>query len=150
MIQVALTQGPQARGPLLLLERRGNDLGDEPRRSGVDRSQLQILLGAEVAEQPAHRDAAHADQYPEHSHAEDGQEEVYTAMSGPGEIEIEGVRHRIDPETMISVGPGVTRKVVTGDDALRLLIIGGVPVKPYDPPEFSKLGTPDPTKAQTA
>jgi mannose-6-phosphate isomerase-like protein (cupin superfamily) len=102
-------------------------------------------FGIAVIEMPPH-----ADQYPEHSHAEDGQEEVYTAMSGSGEIEIEGVRHRIDPETMISVGPGVTRKVVTGDNALRLLIIGGVPGKAYDPPEFSKLGTPDPTKAQTA
>ena len=48
---------------------------------------------------------------------------------------------------MIRVGPGVTRKVWTGDDSLRLLIIGGVPGKAYEAPEFSELGAPDPTRA---
>jgi mannose-6-phosphate isomerase-like protein (cupin superfamily) len=101
-------------------------------------------FGMAVIEMPPN-----ADGYPEHSHAEDGQEEVYTAMSGSGEIEIEGERHRIDPDTMIRVGPGVTRKVWTGDDSLRLLIIGGVPGKVYEAPEFSVLGAPDPTRAPT-
>src|SRR5436309_4800455 len=34
-----------------------------------------------------------ADRYPEHDHAEDGQEEVYVTLSGDGEIEVEGERH---------------------------------------------------------
>src|SRR3954454_7233632 len=49
--------------------------------------------------------------YPEHDHAEDGQEEVYVTLRGGGEIEIEGQRHPIDPETMVRVAAGTKRKV---------------------------------------
>ncbi len=87
------------------------------------------------------------DQYPDHDHAEDGQEEVYIAMRGSGEIEIEGERHVIDPETMIRVSSGTSRKVYTGDEALRLLIVGGVPGKAYEAPAVSELGAPDPAAA---
>jgi mannose-6-phosphate isomerase-like protein (cupin superfamily) len=88
--------------------------------------------------------AANEGRYPEHDHAEDGQEEVYLAVSGSGEIEIDGERYPLDPETMVRVGPGVKRKIVTGDEPMRLLAIGGVPGKAYEPPEVSKLGAPDP------
>jgi quercetin dioxygenase-like cupin family protein len=88
--------------------------------------------------------AANEDRYPEHDHAEDGQEEVYVALRGSGEIEIEGERHRLDPETMVRVGSGVKRKIRTGDEPMRLLAIGGVPGKVYEAPEVSKLGAPDP------
>jgi mannose-6-phosphate isomerase-like protein (cupin superfamily) len=84
------------------------------------------------------------DQYPEHDHAEDGQEEVYLAISGSGEIEIDGERHRLDPETMVRVSSGVKRKVFTGEDPLRMVIVGGVPGKAYEAPEVSMLGAPDP------
>ena len=87
------------------------------------------------------------DRYPEHTHADDGQEEVYLALRGSGEIEIEDERHRLDPETMVRVAPGTNRKVVTTDDSLRLLIVGGVPGKAYEPPAVSELGGPDPLKA---
>ncbi len=87
------------------------------------------------------------DRYPEHSHAEDGQEEVYLALRGSGEIVIEDERHRLDPETMVRVAPGTSRKVVTTDDPLRLLIVGGVPGKAYEAPEVSELGGPDPLTA---
>ena len=87
------------------------------------------------------------DRYPEHSHAEDGQEEVYVPLSGSGEIEIEGERHELRPDTMVRVGPGVTRKVWTGEEPLRVLIVGGVPGKPYEAPEVSELGAPDPLTA---
>jgi quercetin dioxygenase-like cupin family protein len=84
------------------------------------------------------------EQYPEHDHSGDGQEEVYFAVSGSGEIEIDGERHRLDPETMVRVGPGVPRRLRTYDDPMRVLALGGTPGKVYDPPEMSKLGTPDP------
>jgi quercetin dioxygenase-like cupin family protein len=89
-----------------------------------------------------------AHQYPEHDHADDGQQEVYLPLRGSGEIEIEGQRHPIDPETMVMVGPGVKRKIWTGDEPMRLLAIGAIPGKPYDPPEVSKLGAPDPLQRQ--
>jgi quercetin dioxygenase-like cupin family protein len=84
------------------------------------------------------------DQYPEHDHSDDGQQEVYLALRGSGEIEIDGERHSLDPETMVMVGPGVKRKIFTGDEPMRLLAIGGIPGKPYEAPENSKLGAPDP------
>jgi mannose-6-phosphate isomerase-like protein (cupin superfamily) len=87
------------------------------------------------------------DRYPEHSHTDDGQEEVYLALRGSGEIEIEDERHRLDPETMVRVAPGTNRKVLTTDDSLRLLIVGGVPGKAYEAPEVSELGGPDPLTA---
>lgn len=85
-----------------------------------------------------------ADQYPEHDHGEDGQQEVYVVLRGSGEIEIDGELHPIDPETMVRVDAGVTRKVWTRDEPMRLLVIGGVPGEVYVPPDHNKLGAPDP------
>ena len=85
-----------------------------------------------------------ADGYPDHDHSEDGQEEVYVTLAGRGEIEIEGERHPLDPETVVMVGPGVKRKIRTGDQALRLLAIGGTAGKLYEAPDVSQLGAPDP------
>src|SRR4051794_17353911 len=76
------------------------------------------------------------EQYPEHDHSEDGQEEVYVTLAGRGEIEIDGERHPLEPETIVMVGPGVKRKIWTGDEPLRLLAIGGVAGKPYTAPDI--------------
>src|SRR3954447_1585700 len=86
--------------------------------------------------------------YPEHDHGNDGQEEVYVPVRGSGEIEIEGERYPLEPGTMVRVGPGVKRKLLSGDEGMRVLAIGGVPGKAYEPSELSKLGVPDPL-AQT-
>ena len=92
---------------------------------------------------------AGADQYPEHDHSEDGQEEIYLALRGSGEIEIEGERFPLDTETMIRVSPGTKRKIWPGDDGVRVLALGGIPEKPYEAPEISELGAADPM-AQSA
>ena len=84
------------------------------------------------------------DQYPELDHGTDGQEEVYLALRGSGEIEIDGQRHPLDTETMVRVSSGTNRKIWPGDDGLRLLAIGGTPGKVYEAPEISRLGAPDP------
>lgn len=89
------------------------------------------------------------DGYPEHDHAEDGQEEVYAALRGSGEIEIEGERFPLDSEHMARVASGVKRKVWPGPDGVRLLIVGGVPGGTYEAPEISKLGVPDPMASST-
>jgi mannose-6-phosphate isomerase-like protein (cupin superfamily) len=102
-------------------------------------------FGLQVIEMPPN-----ADCYPEHDHSEDGQEEVYIALSGAGEIEIEGERHPLDAETMVRVGPGVKRKVWTQDSPLRLLVIGGLPGKPYEAPEITELGGPDPLESSSS
>jgi mannose-6-phosphate isomerase-like protein (cupin superfamily) len=80
------------------------------------------------------------DQYPEHSHDEDGQEEVYIVLRGTGEIEVDGERVALDPETIVRVGPGVTRRIFPGPEGVRILALGGVPGAAYEAPDFSKLG----------
>lgn len=82
--------------------------------------------------------------YPEHDHQQDGQEEVFLALRGDGEIEIDGERFPLDADHLARVGPGVARKVWPGPDGLRLLVLGGVPGSAYQAPDVSKLGEPDP------
>jgi mannose-6-phosphate isomerase-like protein (cupin superfamily) len=96
-------------------------------------------FGMQVMDIPAGYDG-----YPEHDHSQDGQEEVYIALRGSAEIEIEGERHQLDSETMVRVSAGTKRKIWPGDEGVRLLALGGVPGKPYEPSEMSKLGVPDP------
>ncbi len=87
------------------------------------------------------------DRYPEHSHSEDGQEEVYVVLHGSGEIDIEGERIALDPETLVRVSAGTSRKIFPGPDGMRVLVIGGVPGAAYEPTEFSKLAAADPLAA---
>ncbi len=77
-------------------------------------------------------------------HRHRDQEEVYIVLRGSGEIEIDGERHRLDPETMVRVASGTKRKVYTGDDPIRMVIVGGVPGQAYEAPEVTQLGAPDP------
>ncbi|MDX6634622.1 MAG: hypothetical protein QOF06_825 [Solirubrobacterales bacterium] len=85
--------------------------------------------------------------YPEHDHAGDGQEEVFMAISGGGEIEIDGKRFPLDPDHMARVAAGTKRKVWPGADGIRMVIVGGVPGAVYAAPDVSKLGEPDPMKS---
>jgi mannose-6-phosphate isomerase-like protein (cupin superfamily) len=96
-------------------------------------------FGIQVIDMPPNVDA-----YPEHDHSQDGQEEVYVAMRGGGEIEIDGERHPIDAETMVRVSAGTTRKLYPGDEGMRVLVIGGVPGEAYAIRDYTELGAPDP------
>ena len=68
-------------------------------------------------------------------------------LRGSGELEIEGERRLLDEDHVARVGPGVSRKVWPGDDGIRILIIGGKADGPYEAPDVSKLGDPDPMAA---
>lgn len=96
-------------------------------------------FGIQVIDMPPNFDG-----YPEHDHAEDGQEEVFVALRGGGEIEIDGERYPLDPDHIARVASGVKRKVWPGEQGIRMLIVGGVPDGAYEAPEISKLGAPDP------
>ncbi len=85
-----------------------------------------------------------AELYPEHDHAESGQEEVFVVLRGSGEIEIDGERLAIDPDTMVRVGPEPKRTIWPGDEGMRVLALGGCPGKLYEAPDVTKLGAPDP------
>jgi mannose-6-phosphate isomerase-like protein (cupin superfamily) len=87
------------------------------------------------------------DQYPEHDHAEDGQEEVYVVLRGSGEWEIDGVRVPVDSERIVRIAAGTKRRLWPGPQGIRILALGGVPGKLYERPEPFKLGAPDPTAA---
>jgi mannose-6-phosphate isomerase-like protein (cupin superfamily) len=90
-------------------------------------------FGLQVIDMPPNATA-----YPEHDHTHDGQEEVYVALRGGGEIE--GERVPLDRDTVVRVGPGTRRKLLPGEEGLRVLVIGGAPGQAYEAPEFSKLG----------
>jgi mannose-6-phosphate isomerase-like protein (cupin superfamily) len=100
--------------------------------------------GMQVIDLPPNMDG----QYPEHDHADDGQEEVYLALRGNAEIEIEGDRYPLDRDTMVRVGPGVKRTIRTGSEPCRLLALGGCAGKAYEAPDVTKLGAPDPLLQQ--
>jgi mannose-6-phosphate isomerase-like protein (cupin superfamily) len=85
--------------------------------------------------------------YPEHDHAEDGQEEVFLVMRGGGEIEIDGERFPLDDNNVASVQSGSMRKLLPGSEGMRVAVLGGVPGSAYEPHERTELGQPDPMAA---
>jgi mannose-6-phosphate isomerase-like protein (cupin superfamily) len=87
------------------------------------------------------------DQYPEPDHAQAGQEEVFVVMRGAAEIEVDGERVALDPDTIVRVGPEARRKIYTGDQGARILALGGVPGAAYQPPASSQIGAPGPVPA---
>jgi len=96
-------------------------------------------FGMQIIDMPANYE-----NYPEHDHSEDGQEEVYVTLRGSGEIEIEGERFPLDDDHVAKVGPGIKRKVWPGDDGIRILVLGGKAGEAYEAPDITKLGQPDP------
>lgn len=72
------------------------------------------------------------DAYPDHDHAETGQEEVYYVLSGEADIVVDGETTHLDPETVIRVGPAARRQIVTGEHPVRVLALGGVPDEAYE------------------
>jgi mannose-6-phosphate isomerase-like protein (cupin superfamily) len=84
------------------------------------------------------------EQHPEHDHAEEGQEEVYVTLSGRGELTVDGDSVTLEPDVMVRAGPAARRKIVTGDEPLVLLALGGFPGRAYEGKEISELGVPDP------
>lgn len=102
-------------------------------------------FGIQIVELPPNS----GDASPEHDHAHDGQEEVYLLLSGSADIALPDRSIPLDPETFIRIGPRTRRRVRTGADGARLLMIGGVPGGVYDPQENSRLGGAE-TLAPTA
>ena len=96
-------------------------------------------FGLQVLDLPAN-----AGFYPEHDHSSDGQEEVYLALRGAGEIDIDGERVPLDPDTMVRVSAGTKRKLLPGGEGMRVLVVGGIPGSVYEVKDFTELGAPDP------
>jgi uncharacterized cupin superfamily protein len=79
--------------------------------------------------------------YPEHDQSHDSQEEVYTVLSGTVTLQVGGEEYQLEPGVWARVGPDEKRKLVTGDEPVRVLAIGGTPGQAYDPPEFTHEGS---------
>jgi len=115
---------------------------DSPNGGGFCRARASLgvsSFGMQVENFPPH--FAH---YPEHDHAGDGQEEVYTVLSGAATLHVDGEEHALLPGIFARVGAGQTRTITTGDSPVQLLAIGGVPGAAYNAPPFTELGAPLP------
>ena len=78
--------------------------------------------------------------FPEHDQSHDGQEEVYTALSGRATMVVNGEEIELAPDVWIRVGPDEKRKILTGDEPVKVLAMGGTPGEAYEPPEFTVEG----------
>ena len=84
------------------------------------------------------------ERYPEHDQTHDDQEEVYTALSGRVMLRVGVEEYELEPGVFARVGATEKRKLVTGDEAARVLAMGATPGRVYEPPEFSEEGTKPP------
>ena len=97
-------------------------------------------FGMQVIELPPH-----ADMYPEHDHAHDDQEEVYTVLHGETTLHVGDDVYDLVPGVFVRIGPQERRKFVTGDQGARILALGATPGKTYEIPDFTEEGaTPEP------
>jgi quercetin dioxygenase-like cupin family protein len=78
--------------------------------------------------------------YPAHDHSHDEQEEVYLTLGGRAKLRVGEEEFDLEPGVFARVGPGQQRKLVTGSDGARILVLGGMPGKVYEPPEWTEEG----------
>ena len=69
----------------------------------------------------------HADQYPDHDHSEDGQEEVFYVLEGGGRMVVDGEDVELQPGRYVFVSADAKRKVHPGDEGLKIIIVGSPP-----------------------
>lgn len=111
---------------------------DSPNGGGFCRARASLgvtSFGMQVENFPPH-----FEHFPEHDHAADGQEEVYTVLSGSAVLHADGEPHQLEPGVFARVGPRVSRRITTGDEPVQLLAIGAIPGSPYSPPAFTEVG----------
>ena len=89
---------------------------------------------------PGHRHAAERRRLPRARPQLGRQEEVYAALRGSARDADRRREPTLDPDTLISVKAGTKRKVFTGHDGVRMLVIGGVPGQVYEAPANTELG----------
>jgi hypothetical protein len=87
------------------------------------------------------------DGYPLHNHAADAfdanQEEVYVPLEGGGRLLVDGDEYELRPGVMARLGPDQLRRIVPGEDGIRLLALGGRPGA-FTPSAWTELGADPP------
>lgn len=79
------------------------------------------------------------EQYPEHDHAGDGQEEVYVILRGSAEWTVAGETLTLEAGDLLRVAPEARRTMRPGDGGVRFLAIGCVPGGAYERPDDFRL-----------
>jgi tetratricopeptide (TPR) repeat protein len=70
----------------------------------------------------------------EHDESEpDSDEELYLVLSGKASFELEGERVEAPTGTFVFVPPGINRTAFADEAGTTVIVIGGVPGKPYQP-----------------
>jgi hypothetical protein len=87
------------------------------------------------------------DGYPLHNHSADAydpnQEEVYVPLAGSGRLLVDGDEYELRPGMMARLGPDQLRRIVPGDDGIRVLALGGRPGA-FEPGAWTELGAAPP------
>jgi uncharacterized cupin superfamily protein len=97
-------------------------------------------FGLSVVRIPPNNDA-----YPEHDHSEEGiggqmfasrpeqlgQEEIYTVLDGAATLVADGQEWRLEPGVFARVEPHQKCKIVTGEEGVTLLALGGTPGRAF-------------------
>jgi quercetin dioxygenase-like cupin family protein len=71
------------------------------------------------------------EQYPEHDHSADGQEEVYIVLSGQATLTIDDDAHALRAGSIAYVPAGTKRRFTTPDGPVQFIAIGGTPGTPF-------------------
>ena len=79
------------------------------------------------------------EQYPEHDHADDGQEEVYVVLRGSAAFELADECVDVREGQLLWVAPETRRKLTPGDDGVRVLAIGCARGRAYERPSDFRL-----------
>ena len=72
-----------------------------------------------------------------HDEADTGQQELYVALRGSGQVVIEDQGLTLDGEHLVRVDAGVERVLSSDGDGLRVLCVGSTPGAPYTPLAWS-------------
>ena len=78
--------------------------------------------------------------YPEHDHAEDGQEEVYVVLRGDAEFVVDGETLTVSPGQLLKVDATSKRRLQPVQGDVRILAIGCTPAGAYERPEPFQIG----------
>jgi mannose-6-phosphate isomerase-like protein (cupin superfamily) len=78
--------------------------------------------------------------YPTHDHSHDEQEEVYLTLGGRAKLKVGEEEFDLEPGVFARVGPGQQRKLLTGEEGARILVLGATPGKVYEAPEWTEEG----------
>ncbi len=75
----------------------------------------------------------HCTGHPNHDHTGDGQEEVYVVLEGSVVLVTGDTEQVLVQGDMARVGPAEHRQLVTRDQGVRVLALGGTPGAPFTP-----------------